>query len=320
MFKRILVSLDGTAQAECAIPVAARLARASGGLVVLVKVIPMYVGVPMYLQGAALEADLSDAERYLGRLAAARELEGVCVETEVVWGPGAPASFILRSARRAHADLILMVSRVYTNPWSWIWGSAAEQVAYTAPVPVLLLGERSPLPIRHAAGFPLQALAALDGSRQAEEALLPTAFLVAALAMPARGTLHLLHVIQQPTRRSGCRRHRLTAEEAGEHAIREAKASLGAAAYRLRGRAPPHLTLDVTWTVARGTKVAEALIKAAETGLDLDALPDRAGYELIALVAHRHARWPHWLKGGILAQVLHATRRSLLVVPGARRA
>jgi nucleotide-binding universal stress UspA family protein len=35
MFKRILVPLDGSPRAEHALPVAARLARASGGTVVL---------------------------------------------------------------------------------------------------------------------------------------------------------------------------------------------------------------------------------------------------------------------------------------------
>ena len=38
MFERILVPLDGSARAERAIPVAARLTRASGGVVVLLRV------------------------------------------------------------------------------------------------------------------------------------------------------------------------------------------------------------------------------------------------------------------------------------------
>jgi nucleotide-binding universal stress UspA family protein len=39
MFKRILVPLDGSAHAERALPVAARLADASGGTVVLLQVV-----------------------------------------------------------------------------------------------------------------------------------------------------------------------------------------------------------------------------------------------------------------------------------------
>ena len=40
MFKRILVPLDGSDLAERALPVAALIARASGGSIVLVGVVP----------------------------------------------------------------------------------------------------------------------------------------------------------------------------------------------------------------------------------------------------------------------------------------
>ena len=39
MFKRILVPLDGSGRAEQAIPIAARLARGSGGSIFLVRVV-----------------------------------------------------------------------------------------------------------------------------------------------------------------------------------------------------------------------------------------------------------------------------------------
>lgn len=39
MFKRILVPLDGSSRAEQALPIAARIARASGGSVLLLHVI-----------------------------------------------------------------------------------------------------------------------------------------------------------------------------------------------------------------------------------------------------------------------------------------
>ncbi len=41
MFERILIPLDGSSLAEQALPVAARLARASGGTLVLLRV-PLY--------------------------------------------------------------------------------------------------------------------------------------------------------------------------------------------------------------------------------------------------------------------------------------
>ena len=41
MFKRLLVPLDGSTRAEKAIPVAARIARASRGTIVLLQVVDM---------------------------------------------------------------------------------------------------------------------------------------------------------------------------------------------------------------------------------------------------------------------------------------
>jgi hypothetical protein len=46
MFKRMIVPLDGSTRAEGAIPVAARIARASGGTIILLQVvtIPLEIG------------------------------------------------------------------------------------------------------------------------------------------------------------------------------------------------------------------------------------------------------------------------------------
>ena len=47
-----------------------------------------------------------------------------------------------------------------------------------------------------AVSHPLRTLVALDGSARAEEAIEPAAYLTAALAAPAQGTLHLMRVVQ----------------------------------------------------------------------------------------------------------------------------
>jgi len=64
MFKRIVVPLDGSIRAEQAIPVAARIARASGGYVVLLRVVsaateywPNMVSEPTMRQ-VAIDTDL----------------------------------------------------------------------------------------------------------------------------------------------------------------------------------------------------------------------------------------------------------------------
>ncbi|HEV2579991.1 MAG TPA: universal stress protein, partial [Ktedonobacteraceae bacterium] len=60
MFKKILVPLDGSVRAESALPVAARIARASGGSIMLVQV----VTIPLMYEtttGGSYSADLIES-------------------------------------------------------------------------------------------------------------------------------------------------------------------------------------------------------------------------------------------------------------------
>ena len=74
MFHHILVPLDGSPRAERAIPVATRLARASGGTVVLLRVVrlapdfvPYPAADPRTIQ-TIIDADFEEAKNYLQRV------------------------------------------------------------------------------------------------------------------------------------------------------------------------------------------------------------------------------------------------------------
>jgi nucleotide-binding universal stress UspA family protein len=64
MFKRLLVPLDGSTRAERAIPVAARIARASGGAVVLARAVNVAIGfLPSLVGEAAVVQSALDADQ-----------------------------------------------------------------------------------------------------------------------------------------------------------------------------------------------------------------------------------------------------------------
>lgn len=65
MFQRILVPLDGSKYAERAIPVAARLARASGGSLVFVRVVlpPVKFGTHTPQHSIALKPEAFEARK-----------------------------------------------------------------------------------------------------------------------------------------------------------------------------------------------------------------------------------------------------------------
>ena len=86
MYKHILVPLDGSTRAERAIPVAARIAHATNGTVVLVQIATLPFTYSPYLASVtyadeAIETDLNAVERSLGTLANSEPLAGIQTPT-----------------------------------------------------------------------------------------------------------------------------------------------------------------------------------------------------------------------------------------------
>jgi nucleotide-binding universal stress UspA family protein len=319
MFKRILVPLDGSPRAERAIPVAARLARASGGSVVLLRAVIMHIEfwhslVPEPRLGqTVVDADLADTEKYLASITTTPALDGVPTETVVLFGP--PASTILSVAHSSHADLIVLCSHGYTGMTHWVLGSVAEKVVRHAPIPVFVLREGGPVPAgpHPDAARPLRVLVPLDGSSHAKTAIEPAANLIAALAAPAQGALHLVRVVKPVASESEEK-----GPEGGEQFLHKAKRYLSSTVEHLReGLLAPvvaDLKLPVTWSVAVDTDVAEAIIRVAENGEDAEGAGVFGGCDLIAMATHGYSGIQHWAMGSITERVLSATKLPLLIV------
>ena len=114
MFKRILIPLDGSERAECALPVAVRAARAVGGSIILLRVVntanehyPSAPSKPALLQSNVM-AKTRLAESYLGALAKSDRFLGLFVQTRVLSGLIAPS--ILSVASAEEADVIIICS------------------------------------------------------------------------------------------------------------------------------------------------------------------------------------------------------------------
>src|SRR5690242_5059259 len=112
MLARILVPLDGSRRAERAIPVAAKVARSTGGAVLLAQVAtsPMMYG-PAYVPPLGTYA--SDEKRlevaaYLSEIAGLPALSGVTTQTAAMTGQ--PADALLRAIDTMSADIVIMTS------------------------------------------------------------------------------------------------------------------------------------------------------------------------------------------------------------------
>lgn len=319
MLKRILVPLDGSPRAERAIPVAARVAQASGGSIILVRVVttsvefwPSPVPQPALAQ-VAIDADIASAEEYLEAITQSTSLANIQTETVVLFGPTAPT--ILTVARSYHADIIILCSHGYTGMKRWVMGSVAQKVAQYASLPVLVLRERGSIPAApHLdATRPLRVLVPLDGSSQAKAAIEPAASLIVALAAPASGALHLLRVVKPSMTES--------AEEGQHHLesyLHKAKEYLRATADHLReGLVAPTVAahkLTVTWSVAVDVDVAGGVIRVAENGEDAEGAGVFGGCDLIALATHGRGGMQRWAMGSVAERVLGATDLPILII------
>lgn len=315
MFKTILVPLDGSPRAEQALAVAARLARASQGSLALMQVVTPPIDYWSYQPGASMlheqlvETSMAEAETYLALLAKSQVLVGIKVKTEAVFGTAAQS--ILHMAHSWRADLIVMCSHGRTGFSRWALGSVAHQIAHHSPVPVLVLreGQAASLLTQAHGARPLCALVPLDGSPLAETALVPAANLVAALATPAGGALHLTQVVKLFTASAD----EGFVRELNLEALERAKTYLASIQARLPEIAKG-LNLSATWSVALDNDVADALIGTAVNGERAGEAGGFGGSDLIAMSTHGRGGLERWVMGSVTERVLGASRLPLLIV------
>ena len=162
MYKKILVPLDGSKLAECALPHVEELAKGCDTEeVILVSVTERVQGYRV-LEGAgqpiakptgawlepsqplgerlvpeAFGKKEKQAQRYLDRIAKKLAAKGLNVSTEVLlWKP---AEAIVGYAKQSGCDLIVMASHGRSGPSRWAYGSVTDKVLRGSCIPVLMI-------------------------------------------------------------------------------------------------------------------------------------------------------------------------------------
>lgn len=144
-YHRILVAVDGSADAEAALRHAVDLVRDQNALMTLLTVAPPQP-TPV---GAATSAppDLHCFHEKLLREATDSIPADIGVTTRIERGN--PAETILRVAAEGH-DLVVMGSHGHSRVHRALLGSASERVLKASTVPVLLMRAGSPKPVEAA--------------------------------------------------------------------------------------------------------------------------------------------------------------------------
>ena len=195
MTRDIIVPLDGSQQADAAIPHAAELARSTGSAIHLVRVhVPVLAFMasesPLAIPDPEWDERVRDmAQDWLVRRAAdVRATIGVPLTFEL--RIGSPAEQVTDAARERHALAIVCTTHGHGG-WAPQWlGSVTDGIIRHSPCPVLAMSEQA---VRRVARVD-RILVPLDGSETAAK-ILPV---VQSVALAANAIVDLYRVVAPP--------------------------------------------------------------------------------------------------------------------------
>jgi nucleotide-binding universal stress UspA family protein len=146
MFKRILLTLDGSALAEQALTPALVIAERFQSELFLLRVVSPLA--KSYRVGAAYvptveaaeDALVAEADEYLDGIAAEIRDHGLQVQLATRFGN--PSKAIVAFVEQNEIDLVVMCTRGQTGPARWLLGSVVDHVVRTTTIPVLAVPAR----------------------------------------------------------------------------------------------------------------------------------------------------------------------------------
>jgi nucleotide-binding universal stress UspA family protein len=143
MYNRILVPLEHTDTDAAIIDHVHKLARVSGGSVLLIHVADGFAARNANQLGLRESQEMRDDRVYLEDVCEKFEADGI--EAECILAGGDPAKEIASAAEREQCDLIAMSTHGHRFIKDVIYGSVANEVRHLSRVPVLLVrGDREP--------------------------------------------------------------------------------------------------------------------------------------------------------------------------------
>jgi len=283
----ILLTLDGSAFAEQAIPHALGRLGPDDELLVLRVVNPApTLRAP---ESIVTEVDLAGSEEYLQQMG--RRLAERCRKARTALRIGPPRETILEVAAEENVSLIVIASHGRTGIARWVMDSVAESVTRQAPCPVWLV-RCLPLP-EYTLREPWEEEAArierilvpLDNSERSEQAL----EFVTATFDKAPVTLLLLTATNLAW---------LGQTDLGGEIVAEMRANLESQAEKLR---------------ARGWRVEVSLDPSAPAAAILDNATDWRA-DLIVMTSHGRTGTDRWFLGSVAEKVARHAHCPVAVV------
>jgi nucleotide-binding universal stress UspA family protein len=277
MFKKILVPLDGSENAERVLPWVRLYGSASKSLIV-----PLRVVDPALRSSRDIAMEKNDAGEYLRGVFRELNFQGMPVRPLIRLGD--PADTIVETAERYGCDLVALTTRGGSPVARWVIGGTAEKLLRRSHVPVLLTQSHTAPPKQARVR---RIVVPLDGSALAER-ILPW---VRELARFHRARIQFLHVM--PRRKPDFLVKFLSNCAALSKRVEAECANLKARNIR------------ASLQVRRGDPADEILRAAAEPA------------SMVAMTTHGLGGFDRFVYGSVAEKVIHSADTAVFVHKGA---
>ncbi len=294
MFKRILVSLDGSELSELALPYAEELAGTFNSEVELVYVCESGESQYRHMYHLYIE---QIAEQVRSHIKAYRTGEKrLTARVKPVVLDGDPAAEIIDYAEKNDISLIVMVSHGRSGVMLWVMGSIATRVVQGTSKPMLFIRAGTPgLKVGKGEMFS-KILVPLDGS-DAGEVTLPY---IKELTNKLKSEVTLLQVVEpgQYVHTVGGLNYILFSEQQVEAMKAETKQYLEGVKRKL-------INTEAT---------LRSEVKTGNAAQEIIKLADETSTRLVAISTHGRSGVKRWVSGSVAHKVLQAGHTPLLLV------
>jgi len=298
MFDPILVPLDGSLLAECALSHVVSIARAFDAKVVLLRVLDKNQASEkgQLFDMVNWQINKTGAKLYLEKTSARLQKAGLQIETEVL--EGLVAESITEFAQTTGSKLIILSSHGRSGLSQWGISSVTQKIIFGAPTSVLIIRAHQPATSEGIKEQYKRILVPLDGSKRAEN-VLPIARL---LARFHKSWIHVVHVVKTPEM---ARQMPLAREdvELSERIVARNREE----AIRYLDQVRLHSPLD-------GIDVQTHLLTSDNAAAALHELVEKENIDMVALSAHGYSGYSKWPYGGMVNNFVLYSKVPLLIV------
>jgi nucleotide-binding universal stress UspA family protein len=301
--RHVLVPLDGSPLAECALPWAIAVAQALGARMTILRVLerPIFSSATSHHHDAVdWEMRRAEAQSQLARIQRDLEARGLTAGVERL--EGRPAEQIIEFARAQRVELVVLSSHGEGGLTGWALSSTALMVIARTHCSLLLVPAHRDAEPRVGELRLRRLLVPLDCSPRAE-CILPFA---TALARAHDAELILAHVVPEPElprRLPPSAEDLAVASQLTERNRREGERYLG----ELRDR-----------LAEQKLRVAVRLVVSSRRARGIRAIADEADVDLVMVAAHGRTGDARERYGGVAARLLEGNRRPTLVLQDLR--